>query len=439
MRIGRSAVATVLVAMAMLGGVAAGQAAAGSSHRETAVEEFARLREEAHAARVAGDKQARLEAVLKIRKLVNDAPDGVEASAEAYAQAGDTQKALAALNEFADLGQADEAMVSGKSQRFAALKNLPEYAAILKRFEENRAPVSRAEKMLDLPDADLIAEDVDYDPQSDSFLITSVRERKIVRVGRDGKTKDFAASPSHWPMMAIKVDAPHKRLWATEVAVDGFTAVPKAEWGRSAVLCFDLGTGALRLRVEGPAKAALGDMVLTRDGDPIVSDGQGGGVYRVKGDQLVRIDGGDFISPQTATMHPDGRHVFVPDYVRGIGVLDLETKQVTWLKQGQHAMNGIDGLYFNHGWLIATQNGDAPERVIRFKLDEGLSGIVSEEIIERATATLGDPTHGVIVGDFFYYIANSGWTEVDDQGEVKPNGKLTPAKLMRFRLAGKSR
>jgi len=417
-------------------GAAAAQIAAGGAHHETAVEEFARLREEALAARVAGDKQARLEAVLKIRKLVNDAPDGVEASAEAYLQAGDTQKALAALNEFADLGQADEAMVSGRSQRFGALKNLPEYAAILKRFEENRTPVSRAEKVLDLPEADLIAEDVDYDPQSDAFLITSVREKKIVRVARDGKVKDFAASPSRWPMMAIKVDAAHKRVWATEVAVDGFTSVPKSEWGRSAVLCFELGTGALRLRIEGPAKSALGDMVLTPEGDPLVSDGQGGGVYRVKGDQLLRIDDGDFISPQTPAMHPDGRHVFVPDYVRGIGVLDLETKQVAWLKQGKHAMNGIDGLYFDHGWLLATQNGDAPERVIRFKLDESLSSIESEEIIERETATLGDPTHGVILGDSFYYVANSGWTEVDDQGEVKAGGKLTPAKLMRFRMAG---
>ena len=64
-------------------------------------------------------------------------------------------------------------------------------------------------------------------------------------------------------------------------------------------------------------------MVLTHEGIPIVSDGAGGGVYRVLGNKLERIDDGTFISPQTPTMHPDGKHVFVPDYARGIGILKL--------------------------------------------------------------------------------------------------------------------
>jgi hypothetical protein len=58
---------------------------------------------------------------------------------------------------------------------------------------------------------------------------------------------------------------------------------------------------------------------------------------------------------------------------------------------------------------------------------------VSEQVIERATDTLGDPTHGVIVGDYFYYIANSGWSELDDYGVLKAGGKLTAARIMRFR------
>jgi hypothetical protein len=154
---------------------------------------------------------------------------------------------------------------------------------------------------------------------------------------------------------------------------------------------------------------------------------------------LERIDGGDFISPQTPTMHPDGNHVFVPDYVRGVGILDLTNhdltnQRVTWLNGTTHALNGIDGLYFNRGDLIATQNGTSPERVIYFRLNSSFTTVVSEQLIERATPTLGDPTHGVIVGDFFYYIANSGWTELDEHGDAKAGSKLTPARIMRFHL-----
>jgi sugar lactone lactonase YvrE len=49
----------------------------------------------------------------------------------------------------------------------------------------------------------------------------------------------------------------------------------------------------------------------------VLSDGDGGGVYRVpaKAATLQREDAGDFVSPQTPAMHPDGKHIFVPDYV----------------------------------------------------------------------------------------------------------------------------
>jgi hypothetical protein len=90
-------------------------------------------------------------------------------------------------------------------------------------------------------------------------------------------------------------------------------------------------------------------------------------------------------------------------------------------------------LYFDRGSLFVVQNGTSPERVIRLKLDESLTRAVSTEIVERATPTLGDPTHGVFVGDDFYYIANSGWSELDDHGDVKPAFKLTAAHIMRFK------
>jgi sugar lactone lactonase YvrE len=397
-------------------------------------QQFELLRQEANAQRKSGDLHGLLQTVLKVEKLLNEAPDAIEDAAQAYAEVGDREHALAALNRYADLDQADDNMIAGKSKAFMNLEKLPEYQLILKRFTENKTPISHAEAVLTLADPNILAEDIDYDSRSKSFLITSVLEKKIIRVTMDGKATDFAQSPSHWPMLAIKIDANHSLVWATEVAMDGFRVAPKSDWGRSAVVCFDLQTGTLRHRIEAPAKSALGDMVLTGQGSPIVSDGDGGGVYRVGGNHLERIDAGDFISPQTSAMHPDGSHVFVPDYARGIGILDLESKRVVWLDQSvpKFAINGIDGLYFDRGFLIATQNGTSPERVARFKLDSTMTQIVSEEIIERATPTLGDPTHGVVVGDSFYYIANSGWDNLDDTGNVKAGSKLKSARIMRY-------
>jgi hypothetical protein len=406
-----------------------------AANQKSAVEEFARLQEMAASAHKSGDHPARLHYILDMVKLLNGAPDAVEASAEAYAEADDTEHSLAALNRFADLGQADNNLLQGKNKNFAQFEKLPQYQRILERFHANESPVSLAEKTFAISDAGLLAEDIDYDSTTKSFLITSVLEKKIIRVTADGKASDFAQSPSHWPMLAVKVDAAHKLAWATEVAVNEFAAVPKGDWGRSAVLCFDLESGALRRRIEGTGHTAFGDMVLTSRGIPIVSDGDGGDVYEVKNDKLKRIDDGDFISPQTPVMHPDGNHVFVPDYVRGVGLLDLNTKHVTWLASAdKFALNGIDGLYLHGEWLIATQNGTSPERVIRFRLNSTLTSIDFEQIIDQSTPTLGDPTHGVIVGDFFYYIANSGWDKLDEHGDLKQGSTMSPAHVMRFSL-----
>jgi hypothetical protein len=178
-------------------------------------------------------------------------------------------------------------------------------------------------------------------------------------------------------------------------------------------------------------------MTLTPEGDAIVSDGDHGGIYHVyrKTQRIERIDAGDFISPQTPAVMPDGRHIFVPDYLRGIGVLDIRAKNVSWIPmEGRYALNGIDGLYLSGRTLFATQNGTMPERVIRFELDSSLKRVESESIIERATPTLGDPTHGVIVDGHFYYIANSGWETLDEHGDRKTGARITDALLMRSAL-----
>lgn len=423
---------SLLAALAISFGVA-------RSPLPTASQEFTRLNQQAHAARQAGNTREYLSLALQMQDLLNDSPSALKAVAKAYVAAGDAPRALASLARFAELGEAGDELFSGDDQAFSILFRRPEYKSILQRFTRNKTPISRAGPAFELPDAGLLAEDIDFDPQSKSFLITSVLEKKIIRIAPGSPAADFAPSPSHWPMLAIKVDSTRGLVWATEVALNGFTAVPQPDWGRSAVVCFNLTSGALLRRIEGPQHSALGDMVLAPDGDPIVSDGDGGDVYRIAGGQLTRLNDRDFISPQTPVMLPGGTHLLVPDYLRGVGNLDLKSGEVTWLNRGAQskpvALNGIDGLYFYQGSLLLTQNGTSPERVVRLQLDPGLTHTVSEQIIERATPNLGDPTHGVIVGDSFFYIANSGWNNLDEHGNLKPGSKLTPARIMRFPLS----
>ncbi|UWZ83063.1 hypothetical protein [Occallatibacter riparius] len=399
----------------------------------TARQQFEDMQARIRTAIKAGDQQSRIATDQELLRFLHGSPDALLALARAYVAAGDATNAVATLNRIADMGLAADNLMNGSDKAFSSLQSHPEYKGVLERFRQNQQSVSLGATAITLTDPGLLTEDIDFDPSTHTFLITSVLEHKIIRAGLDGRITDFSSSPDRWPMLAIKLDAPRNRVWATEVALDGFTSAPKEAWGRSAVLCYDLKSGKLLRRIEGPPKTALGDMVLTPDGEPILSDGQGGKLYRLIGDNLRPIESNEFISPQTPARTPGGDAILVPDYLRGIGLLNLSTQQVSWLDGSKIALNGVDGLYLHGRSLILTQNGTSPQRVLRLELDASLTRITNSKVIDQSPAQT-DPTHGVVVGNDFYYIANSGWGQLDDHGDVKPGSRLTSARIMHYSL-----
>ncbi|MBZ5680857.1 MAG: hypothetical protein LAO24_12205 [Acidobacteriia bacterium] len=393
----------------------------------SAKQQLAELRNGLREARDKNDWKAYLAGATQISKVLNGSPNSLLEVARADLKLGRTAEARAVVQHILDMGQADDVLLAAP---FDAFHDLGRAVAA------NRAALSQGSLVWEVQDAGLLPEDIDYDATTRRFFLTSVLEKKIVALDAVGKATTFAVAPDNWPMLGLKVDTKRRRLWATEVALEGFSMVPKADQGRSALVCYELDEGKLVLRIEGPEHSALGDMVLAQDGTPIVSDGAGGGIYRVRdGKTLERIDEGEFISPQTPAIDLEGKHLFVPDYLRGIGVLDLSTRKVRWLPMDdKFALAGIDGLYLDHNSLLAVQNGSSPERVAAFELDAAHEKIISQKLIESATSTLGDPTHGVIVGGHFYYIASSGWDILDEHGERRADAKATPARIMRVTL-----
>jgi hypothetical protein len=400
-----------------------------------ASDQLARLQAELRRTHENGDSAAYLATAQSMYSFLNGSPRGTLQLMSAQSFAGKSDRALDSFAQFVAMGQANEDVLKAKT--FDPLRGLPRYQSIHADMAANTVAKSAAEEVFRLGSSAQIPEDIDYDPRTAHFYISTVLGKQILQADMAGHAKLFASAPDGWPMMALKVDPRRRVLWATEVAVDGYNFAAKEDWGRSAVLLYDLPSGKLLRRIDGPPQAALGDMALTADGDAIVSDGEHGGVYRVSRADLKiqRIDAGDFVSPQTPAVLADGKHILVPDYVRGLGMLDLGSRHVEWIPMdGEHALSGIDGLYSFGGTLIATQNGTSPERVVRFTLSAPKTHVLSEAIIEQATPTLGDPTHGVVIGNYFYYIANSGWDKLDEHGILIEGKTLTAARIMRAHL-----
>jgi hypothetical protein len=418
--------------LAALGIVAAAAAA------PTWIDQYAQ--ESAAAAKACGDKQFDTchTHLMRLRELLDGRADIVYRLAKVEAASGNRLAALDWLTVFSKSGLtfADPAA----DPDFAALRTDDAFRAAVARIDAAKQPVTSSKPCLKLAERDLVAEDIAYDPQTRRFFVSSVRHGKIVALDSKNAAKGHATDfvpegqPDIWGILALRADSKRRALWATTVAMPEALAFTAAKDGRSALLEYDLDTGKLlhRYDVKESGKHALGDMIVGPAGDVYVSDGYGA-VYHLDHARRgldILVAPGTFRSPQTPALTPDGKRLFVPDYSRGIGIVELTTKNVTLLEHPPElSLAGIDGLYLVGTALIAIQNGTAPPRIIRISLDAGLTRALSWQTIEANWPGLGQPTHGAIVGRQFYFIANSGWDQLGDDGKLKPEAEFSAPEI----------
>lgn len=357
---------------------------------------------------------AKLRATLReLKPLLPGNPQVVYDLAASDAVMEDTTAAMAGLRNLARMGLIYDFSADAD---FAPLRASSEYAAVLQQVEENKKPVSQSSPAFTLVTPDLLPEDIAYNPKTRRFLVASVRWSKIIQTGGPTST-NFAKSD--WPVFALRVDARRGILWAATGWAPNCEHCKVEDKDKSALLAFDLDSGALKRRIESPVKGLFGDMTIGSNGEIFVSEGTYGAVLRLRpgATQLERLDvPGEFPSPQTPALSADEKTLYVPDYVRGIAAITLATGAIIWMKPADGiALSGIDGLYVYRDSFVAVQNGTTPARIVRFSLD-----LRRQQVLEANTPGLGQPTHGTIVDDTFYFIANTGWEQYDDQGKKKP-------------------
>ena len=118
-------------------------------------------------------------------------------------------------------------------------------------------------------------------------------------------------------------------------------------------------------------------------------------------------------------IQPDGRIMYVADRELGILVIDVEGKRAGKLAVPETLnIGGIDGLYLWNNRLIIIQNGIKPQRVMRLQLDASGTRVETVRPLAVAQPEFDYPTYGVIVGEDFYYFANSQWGNSKD--DFKP-------------------
>jgi sugar lactone lactonase YvrE len=288
-----------------------------------------------------------------------------------------------------------------------------------------------------------IPEGVAYDPVTRAFFVSSQYKRKIVRIDPSGAVQDFVTSGRDglWMVFGIAVDPARRLLWAVstaEPAMEGFT---KADENATGVFAYELPTGKLARRYDLADRAAahrFDDVTVASNGRVFASDGGSGAVYTIApgGTSLeVFVPQGTIQGPNGLTTTPDGRSLYVSDYAGFVFRVDTATKAVTRLPAPTNvALYGIDGLAWHNGSLIGVQNGVDPSRVVQLQLAADGSRISAVRILDMNHPRVAEPTLGVVVGDTYYYVANSFGGLLRKPNSVLADQPLAEPVILKLRI-----
>lgn len=355
--------------------------------------------------------------------------------------AGDAPGAVAAFRRQVDAGLARDPR---KEDDLASLLPDPAFREALARLDALPAPVAASTVAFELPVRDLI-EGIAHDAKSGSFFFSSVAGRKILRRTKDGQVSDFVPSGSHGLLSAlgIAVDAEHRRLWVVSAGLPQTAGLKVSERRKSALLAFDLDTGAWQTTFDAPpGERGWNDLELAADGSVFVSDPAAKAILRVKPDGgiLTLLAGEEQLgSPGGLALSADGRRLYVADWTNGLGVLDLEAEGATrwnWMRPpAGTTVLGIDGLRRQGNRLIAIQNGIFPPRILSLELDADGRSLVAAKTLEKNVAEWDEPTLGVVLDGAFFYVSNSHWPSFPgDESAPTDTTKLAPTAIRRLPL-----
>lgn len=325
---------------------------------------------------------------------------------------------------------------------FSKLQEHPRFAEIQEKMAANNRALGKAEIAFEVEPIGFFPEAVVYDAVRERFLVSSVHQRRIVQIDKDGKLSPFVTEGAHglWSVLGLAVDAERGRLYAATAAIDQTKDLEPEDKGGTGLFVFDLETGAFIKKVilaEAGQSLNWGDIVIAPDGALFLADGRQARIHRVDPETLnqeIYFQDGWLRSPQGMTFSADGSRLYIADYSNGLLIADLKSREVSPLEGAQkYISQGMDGLTLWNGKLIGIQNGLRPHRISLWHLNEKGDGLDRFSVLEQNHEGFDEPTLGTLVDGRFYFIANSQWGAYDDKFQPKTD-LLQPIRIMKITL-----
>ncbi len=282
-----------------------------------------------------------------------------------------------------------------------------------------------------LAEKDLIPEGIAYDPVSKSFFVSSIHKNKIVRIDNDQQVKDFIKSGQEGIGQVLGMKAHLGKLWVCSNTGEGN---PK---GKSMVHAFDIASGVLSKKsvLQSAGETHLfNDLVISKNGDVFISDSDYGAIYivnsRLKSPELlIKDDRLNYANGITLTPNDE----VIVNTFKGFFKINTITREIKALPFRNYYVIGIDGLSFYKQSLIGIQNITYPVCINQYNLNASFDNIENANVLVSNHPLFDIPTTGVVVDDWFYFIANSQMSNLDKDKIIDPE-KLKEILIMKIKL-----
>ncbi len=308
---------------------------------------------------------------------------------------------------------------------FEPVSRTDAYRFIVESLQRNFEPFGQG-KVSYTVDSDVeLLESIAYDDKREQLLLGSGRTGEVFLIDADGKPTLLAAPSATapwWGALALAVDSKRDALWLATTALPHYQSFAPDDLGIGAILRLRLSDGKLLEHYPIPIDGkphVVGAMAVAGNGDVYAVDGVSNTIYKISGGQLEQLlTLPEATSLRGIALHPSEKLLYLSDYEMGLQLVDLDEQKVYVINAGNHNFGGIEHLSWYDGHLIAIQNFNPPQRVMRIGLAPNGRAVTAMGPLEANKPAMKRLTLGAIGGDTFYFIANS------QRDFYAPNGRL---------------
>ncbi|MEQ8423166.1 MAG: hypothetical protein RIA63_00550 [Cyclobacteriaceae bacterium] len=284
-----------------------------------------------------------------------------------------------------------------------------------------------------IKEKDLIPEGITYDPITQNFFVGSIHKKKVVGIDHKGKVTDYISSGQDGigEVLGMHVDAKRRHLWICSNEGENLPG------GKSMVHQYNLESGNLIKKYEWAVAEEIhlfNDLVVTESGEVFVTDSDFSSIFRIDPSTetiapLIKSDNLRYCNGIATTPNKDK---IVVSTARGLTIVDILTKEIARIDL-QGYLSIADGLYHYENSLIAIQNIFFPVAIVQFNLNPSFNALESANALVADHPNFDIPTTGVVVGNWFYFVANSQLL-ARAEGQIKSPKDLKDVTIMKVRL-----